>query len=237
MSNLGQIKSLIRVKISQTDTTNTDFTDQELTGFVNEGQRFLGALVKKPIDHVEIQVQQDYPAYTLPNDTILLNTAYFGDVSINGDVRPLTITTEEALKEANPNWMDETTNSQGRPTRIVLIDRVTVLISPRPNAAEGASGKKLHIGYVYQPAILTNDSDTPDLPIVYHDLLADYGHYMCCLSKLNKPELATAILSQMMDKAKKLEPLIIKETNSFGFSWGGGFDPNDDNGSGLRFSF
>lgn len=230
MSNLGQIRSLSRVKISQTDENNTDFSNTELNGFANEGVRFLGALVKKPIDHVEIQVQQDYPAYTLPSDAILLNTAYFGDLSIQGDVRPLTIITEEGLKEVRPSWLDDNISSQGRPAYIVLIDRVTVLINPRPNAAEGAGGKKLHIGYIYQPGILTNDSDTPDLPIVYHDLIADYIHYMCCLSKLNKPDLATQLLSQLIDKAKKLEPLIIKESTSFGFTWGHSIDPNYDEG-------
>lgn len=234
MSNLGQIISLGRVKISQTDTTNTDFSNTELTGFANEGVRFLGALVKKPIDHVEIQVQQDYAAYTLPSDAILLNTAYFGDVNVQGDVRPLSIVSEEALKEVRPNWMDQSVSSQGRPTRIVLIDRVTVLIDPRPNALESVGGKKLHIGYVYQPGILNLDSDTPDLPIVYHDLIADYIQYMACLSKLNKPDLATAVLGQMADKAKKLEPLILKESTSFGFSWGSTIDPNNDTDIGIR---
>lgn len=218
-----------RVKISQTDITNTDFSPTELNGFANEGQRFLGALVKKPIDHVEIQVQQATPAYTLPTDAILLNTAYFGDVSSQGDVRPLSIVTEEALKEVRPSWMDESASAQDRPTRIVLIDRATVLINPTPNALESASGKKLHIGYVYQPTNMANDSDNPDLPIVYHDLIADYIQYMAYLSKLNKPELATALFKAMSDKAKALEPLIIKEANTFGFSWGGGIDPNNDN--------
>lgn len=232
MANLGQIRALGRVKISQIDENNTDFTNDELNGFANEGQRFLGALVKKPIDHVEIQVQRAVPAYTLPTDAILLNTAYFGDVSSQGDVRPLSIITEEALKEVRPSWMDEHSSSQDRPSRIVLIDRTTVLINPTPNAAESASGKKLHIGYVYQPSNMANDSDSPDLPIVYHDLIADYIQYMAYLSKLNKPELATALFEQMSAKAKKLEPLIVKEATSFGFSWGGGIDPNNDS-SGL----
>ena len=233
MSNLGQIRNLTRVKISQTDETNTDFTNADLNGFINEGQRFLGAIVKKPIDHVEIQVQQDYPAYTLPNDAILLNTVYFGDTTISGDVKPLQILTEEALKEINPSWMDENTTSQARPLRIVLLDRTTVLINPRPNSAESVSGKKLRIGYVYQPANMANDSDNPDLPIVYHDLIAEYAHVQCLFSKLKQPDVATALLGTMIDKAKKLEPLIVKEANDFGFSWGGSINPNEDSGSGA----
>lgn len=228
MSNLGQIRSLTRIYISQVDTGNTDFSDDTLNGFINEGQRFLGALVKKPIDHVTVQAQEDYPAYTLPNDAILLNTAYFGNDSIGGDVRPLSIITEEALKEVSPNWLDSTASSQGRPMRIILLDRRTVLVNPRPNAAESLTGKKIFIGYVYQPSNLVNDSDTPDLPIVYHDLMSQYAQQMCLFSKLNNPVLGAAILQQVIEKAKKLEPLIIKESNSLGFSWGQGLNPNLD---------
>jgi len=228
MSTLSQIRGLIRTYISQSDTSNTDFTDSDLNGFANEGQRFLGALVKKPIDHVEIQVEQDVPAYTLPVDAILINTAYFGDANKTGDVLPLTVVTEEGLKEVVPNWLDETTKTQNRPTRIILLDMRTVLINPRPNAAESASGKLLMISYVFQPSNMTNDSDTPTLPVVYHDLIAKYGAHLCYMSKLNKPDLGAALLSQVIDLAKKLEPLIVKEVNSLGFSWGGGFDPNSD---------
>ena len=228
MATLSQIRSLVRQKISQTDETNTDFTNDELNGFINEGQRFLGVIVKKPIDHIEIQVQQDYPAYTLPPDAILLATAYFGDVSIQRDVLPLKIMTEEALKEVNPQWMDENASSQGRPTRIILLDRRTVFINPRPNSDQGVSGKKLRLGYVYQPANMANDSDAPDIPLVYHDLISEYATQMCFFGKLKDPVLGNAILTQVLAKAKKLEPLIAKESISFGFSWGYSLDPNDE---------
>ena len=228
MATLSQIRNLARIKISQTDSANSDFTDSELNGFINESQRFLGALVKKPIDHVEVQVQQGYPAYTLPSDAILLNTAYFGDTSIQNDSRALEIMTEEALKAINPSWQDESSSSQGRPSIVVLIDRRTVLLYPTPDSLESVSGKKLSLGYVYQPANMTNDSDSPDIPIVYHDLLAEYSQYMCCFSKLKTPEIGTALLNEIIAKAKKLEPLIIKESNSFGFSWGNSINPNFD---------
>lgn len=228
MATLSQLRDLVRVYISETDAANSNFTNPELNGFINEGIRYLGALVKKPIDHVEIQVQQDFPAYTLPNDAILLNTVYFGDSNVNGDVLPLTILTEEGLKEVVPSWMDETSNTQGRPTRIILLDRRTVLINPRPNSTHSASGKTLRIGYVYQPGSISSDSDSPDLPVVYHDLSAKYGAHLCFMTKLNKSDIGTGLLKQVIDQAKQLEPLIIKEATSFGFTWGGGLNPNSD---------
>lgn len=228
MASLSQIRSLTRTYISQTDTTNTDFSDDTLNGFINEGVRFLGAIVKKPIDHVDVQVEVNTPAYTLPTDAVLLLTAYFGDASSRGDVIPLQIVTEEALRAVYPNWLDETSNTSGRPRYATLIDMSTVLITPKPNTAESATGKKLSLGYVYQPTVLANDSDTPQLPVVYHDLVSQYASQMCYFSKLNKPELGAAILNQVVEKAKKLEDLIVKDVQSFGFSWGYGIDPNED---------
>lgn len=184
-------------------------------------------MVKKPIDHIEFQLETK-PAYTLPSDAVILLTAYFGDVSIKGDVRPLKIIPEEALREIFPSWLDENSGSRGVPQYVTLIDRTTVLVTPTPDANASASGKKLHIGYCYQPAILTSDSDSIDLPIVYHDLVSQYAAHLCWLTKLAKPEIGIALIGQMMEKAKKLEELIVKDSVSFGFSWGGFLNIEND---------
>ena len=134
MSTLSQIRSLVRVNISQTDETNTDFTNTELNGFINEGVRFLGALVKQPRDHVYVQTEDNKSSYTLPSDAILLLTAYFGDKTKSGDVRPMEIIPEEALKEKMPNWLDESGVNNGRPYYAVLMGKRTVLVAPTPNA-------------------------------------------------------------------------------------------------------
>lgn len=228
MATRSQIRNLGRVYISQTDTSNTDFSDSDLNGFIDEGIRFLGALVKKPIDHVSIQATDDTALYTLPSDAVILLTAYFGDRTIQGDVKPIQIIPEEELKSSYPSWLDQTSSSKGTPQYLTLLDRRTVMLTPRPNAAESATGKKLHIGYCYQPAALGSDSDSPDLPIVYHDLVSQYIAYMCYMSKLNKPELGTQILSQIIDKAAKLEDLIVKDSQNAGFFWGSAIDPNYD---------
>jgi hypothetical protein len=229
MSTLQQIRNLSRIYISQTDENNSDFTNNELNGFVNESVRFLAALVKKPTDIVSWQAEEGKPAYILPDDFILMRTAYFGDTSLAGDTTSLFQTTEEALKEENPGWMEETTSSRGKPRKIILLNRTTILVYPTPNAANSASGKKIHVNYVYAPAILGNDSDEPDLPIVYHDLVSKYTAHMCFMSKLNKPDLGTALLDEVISLAKKFENLIVKDSEgSFGFSWGGAIQVDDD---------
>ena len=233
MSTLSQLRSLVRQFISQTDTANTDFTDSELNGYLNMGTRFLGALVKHPRDLIEIQAEQGKAAYQLPTDAIIIRTAYFGTVS-DGDAIPLSVLTEEALKEVVPRWLSESATDQGRPSRMILLDRNTILVNPTPSADESVTGKKIRLGYVYQPATLSSDADEPDLPIVYHDLIPEYANHLCCMGKLKEYEKGVSILQTVLEKAKKLENLIIKDTEAgFGFSWGGGLNPDDDGIGGL----
>ena len=227
--NLGQARDLVRIFISQTDTTNTDFTDAELNGFINVGIRFLGALVKHPRDMIEIQAEAGKSSYQLPADAVIIRTAYFGDVSAQGDVRPLFVMTEEALKEQVPSWLSQDTVDYGRPQRIILLDQNTILIIPTPGSDEAASGKKIRLGYVYQPSELSTDISVIDLPIVYHDFVPEYANYLCCMGKLKEYEKGVSILETVINKAKKLENLVIKDTEAgFGFFWGGGFNPNID---------
>ena len=229
MSTLNQINTLTRIYISQTDSANSDFTDNELTGFANEGIRFLAGLVKKPSDIVSWQAEAGKAAYQLPDDFIIMKTSYFGDTTLAGDTTTLIQTTEEALKEENPGWMEETVSSRGKPRKIILLDRTTILVYPTPDAANSVSGKKIHINYVYQPAPLVNNSDEADLPLVYHDLISKYSAHMCYMSKLNKPELGQALLQEVIDLAKKFESLIIKDSEgSFGWTWGGSIQVDDD---------
>ena len=80
-----------------------------MNGFSNEAVRFLAPLIKWPRDFVEVVAQEGKPAYPLPSDTILIRTAYFGNVTLGGDRKPLDILTEEALAAVAPNWQEETT--------------------------------------------------------------------------------------------------------------------------------
>jgi len=190
--------------------------------------RFLGKLVKYPRDMIEWQVEEGKPSYTLPADSIIIRTAYFGNKSIGGDVLPLQIMPEEALKAINPSWLSEDTSSRGRPSKIILLDKSTVLINPTPDSSESVSGKKLQVGYVYEPADMAADSDIPDIPLAYHDFIAEYAFHLCLAGKLNLYEKAVSVLNTVVDKAKKFESLIVKDTEGgLGFYWGSGINAGE----------
>lgn len=229
MANRLDTRTLIRQAISQTDITAGDFSETELNGFIDISVRHLGALVKKPIKRTSFQVTVDTATYaiaTVASDLILPTKAYFGNTGTPGDVRSLRIVPEEELAELNPAWLDADSTSQGRPAYLVR-DGANILIHPRPNTLESVTGKKVYLSYVYQPAALTDDVTALDLPIVYHDLVAKYAEHFCYLGKLNNHEKGLAIKAQVIIDAKKLEPTIIKESESPGFHWGMSVDPEE----------
>ena len=228
MATLNQLLTRVRSDIAQSTESTSDFTDTELKGFINEGARYIGATVKKPTDHVEIQVELDKEAYTLPSDAIILIDAYFGDNSISNDVRPLEILTEEALKAVHPGWLDRTTNSQGRPTRLILLDAQTVVLDPRPDSTSSASGKKLILNYCFQPTDMSSDADVSRVPIIFHDLISKYAVAQCYMSaKINKPDVGLALFNSLEGMSKKIESLATREQLNAGFYWGTSVDDTD----------
>ena len=228
MSTLSQLRTSVRSDIAQSDSATSDFSDSEINGFINQGQREIGAWVKKPTDHIEIQVEDNKEAYTLPSDAILLIDAYFGNNSIANDVIPLEILTEEALKAVNPVWLDKTTSSQGRPSRLILLDSQTVVLDPRPDTLSSASGKKLVLNYCFQPTDLSGDSDVSQVPIIFHDLIAKFAVSQCYMSaKMNKPDVGLALYKTLENRSKKIESLATREQLNAGFYWGSTIDEDD----------
>lgn len=234
MATLSETRTLIRQAIAQPAETGSDFTDAELNGFVDQGVRFLGALVKKPIKRTSFQVSSNTATYAIATyapDLILPTKAYFGDTSIRGDILPLRIIPEEALAEVDPSWLDAETSSQDRPQYLIR-DGANLLIHPRPTTAEAATGKKVHLSYVYQPADSTESAEM-DLPIVFHDLVKDYAVHLCYMGKLNNKEQGLAVKLQVEKDAKRLETLAIKDSEATGFFWGTSIDPDTETGAFL----
>ena len=230
MATRSAIRSLVRTYISQTDTGNTDFTDSDLNGFIDEAVRKLAAIVKKPTKRTSFQVTDGTATYAIATyaaDLILPTKAYFGNPAIGRDVKPLRIIPEESLAELNPSWLETTSDSKGRPEYLIK-DGTDLRIHPRPDATEGASGKLVYLTFVYQPAAIASDSAEPDMPLVYHDLVSIYAAHLCWGTKLNNVEKADYYLNLVYAQAKKYEELIVKESVSFGFTWGNTLDPDDD---------
>ena len=220
--NLGQLRTKTYALIDEVEGGDTHFTDASvITGYLNEAAEFSAVFIEYPRDLVSVQAEEGKPSYPNPSDNLLLRTAYFGDRSVLGDVKPLKIVSEETLKTIYPSWLDQHSSSRSdRPEYLIQLDRLTITIIPTPNAVGAASGKKIHLNYNYVPTAMSIDTDTPDVPIPYHNLLPLYAAHLCYLGRLNNEKAAAVFIKSFMDKIKLLKSAVTKETKeSQGFSW------------------
>ena len=236
MATRAALRTTARDLIQQTDEANTDFTNSELNAYIDEGVKFLATIVKWPRDKIDVQAVDGTGAYTLPTDAILIWNCYFGDVSVSGDVVPLDVMSEAELAVINPSWLDEHANAKGTPKRIILLDRTTIFIEPRPDADSSVSGKKIILTYVYSPATLGNDTAEPDLPLTFHDLVPIFVKHKCYSGKLKDSVLANAAMREVIEKAKVLDPIVTREHELQSMYWGTREDLEGDLDGGIVFT-
>lgn len=234
---LAQLRAKVYALLRE-DSTNTHFADTTvIDGFLNEGSEFSAVFIEYPRAIVSVQAGNNTGSYSNPSDNLLVRTAYFGDASIAGDIRPLKIVSEETLREFYPSWLDQSVSgTSDRPEYLIQIDRRTVHVFPRPNATGAATGKKVWLNYNYVPAAMTNDSDVPDLPVPYHNLLPLYALHLAYIALQNVP-LAKEMYTEFMDKVQRIKSAVTKETKEgLSFSWGTDIDVDMSGGMGIKFT-
>lgn len=211
MATLSAIRTQLRTLMNETDANNSHFTNTELDEYINQAQTFLAAFIEYPRQFWTQQVTDGTADYLLPSDMVCIITAYFGDTSTAGDIRPLSVISEETLKSLHPDWLDATTSSKGRPRFLIVKTRTTITLYPRPDTDESASGKKIHLNYVYRPASMSSDSDSPTLPLPYHDLLQFYAAHLAYL-RLQIEAMAGKMLGIFSEKVKAIQQEVTRET-------------------------
>lgn len=233
---LGQLRTKFYNLIDETEGGDTHFTDATVvTGYLNEGAEFLAVFIEYPRDLVSVQAEEGKGSYANPEDNLLLRTAYFGNESIRGDIRPIKIVTEETLKTIYPSWLDAHADSRAdRPEYLIQLDRSTVHVYPTPNAVGAASGKKIWLNYNYVPTAMTTDGQTPDIPVPYHNLLPFYAAHLAYTGRLNNDVKAAYMFKQFMEKVNMLRSAVTKESkDGLSFSWGYGDIDLDGGGGGV----
>ena len=212
MSNRSQIRDAVRVLIDQTDPNNSRFTDDELNTLIDSAIGFVSASIAQPRDIISVVTQKSIGAYNLPTDNLFIKQAWFGDITKQGDTRELDVVSQKALSVLFPNWMETNTVSDGRPSYLIVLDKRSVYIFPRPSEPE--AGKRLILSYVYLPAPLETDLEVPDIPVPYHHLIEHYTAHLCFLGKLEKPDIARELLREYADKLKLIEDPTTQETEA-----------------------
>lgn len=216
MLTLSDIRTQFYALIDQSPT-NSKFTPTQANELINQAIRYIAVRTTWPRKMYSVQAVEDQENYTLPTDNMLILNAWFGNVSVRRDVRPIDLLTVETLDEINPFWMDETSDTQGRPTRVILRERTVAIIDPRPNAEESATGKKLHLQYIYEPATLSSDSANPDIGTAFHDHIHVYAAHLAYLGKLANPKMANDLLKLVNVKVDEIKPVTTKDVERMGW--------------------
>jgi hypothetical protein len=215
MSNLLQLRNQFDSRIAQNATSGqSDFTTDEKNSLANEAIRFISTRAEYPRDIVYITIEAGKPVYTLPTDTLNIILAYLANSS-NQDQKVLRVYTEKELVEKRPNWMDE--SNTGEPDILMLLNRTQVFLSPTPDNA--TNGKKLLLSYTYYPATLVSDTETPDLPLGFHDLIPIYMAHSAYSGKLLNPAQANNLYTEFETKFKILNTPVTREKDQNSFFW------------------
>lgn len=222
-----QIRTQVRADLDQIDSANSKLLDSELNEYIDQAVNYSAIQIEYPRDQIQVQVESNVRAYTLPSDAVLIRLAYFGDVNTKNDIVPLQIISEETLRELYPSWLDETTTNNNRPLYLIVLDRNTVAIHPKPNTVHGAAGKNLILEYIYSPASLSSDSSIPDLPVPFHSLLHFYAAHLAYV-RLNNSDMSIKLFQVYQAKIKELKTAVTKETTE-GLFFQFGYDLGLDN--------
>lgn len=211
----GQVYTLLRET-----SGDSHFTDTEINDFIDQTQTFIANLIEYPRKETSTQVSEGNGSITLPSDNLHVIHAYFGDSAKVDDLTPLTLVNEDTIKLIYPAWKDQTSSSKGRPAYFFQIDKTTGYLFPRASADESATGKKYYLIYVYNPAAISGDSSSPDLPTSYHDIMKFYVLHLCYLN-LGKSDLALAMLSNFLKHHELVKfQATVEIAGAFKFQWG-----------------
>jgi hypothetical protein len=160
---------ITRVRRKFGDESAVQVTDADLIRWINDGQRQIvlknETLLEKTSVADSIVNQQEY---TLPADLLILKFVQYreSDTSAYKRLRGMTITD---FNEHIDGWADGGV-AEGVP-QIYTLHMGKIICYPTPGSAITAAFK---IYYNRAPVDVTLTSDTPDLPLLYHDTLVSY---------------------------------------------------------------
>ena len=172
MSSLATLRTSVRRYINETDTSNTNFQDSELTDYLNQATLFLGTQMEWPIQTDIATGAAGQALYQLPSDFIELLDIYWNQTK-------LPLLDRSDLGEISPSWQQDPV---GTPRIAYRFDQGTIGLYNTPDALQqlnGVASYHLQITYIAMPPTLVNDSDIPDLQNAYQMCLPFYAAFIC----------------------------------------------------------
>lgn len=166
---LAQIVADVRQHIGQPTESNSNYTDDQLTIWINDAYRQI--VVK--IRHLPITTRN----YTVSAQAVTLNSATITvDIAKllnpdSGDYEQLNIISLEQLIAMDPDFESTTAEI---PRYLVRTGVFTASLYPQPKASVIAQTTPLRTYGLELPTELSADGDTPDLPGNLHDIISHW---------------------------------------------------------------
>ena len=170
MASLASLILATRRYINEQDSTNSHFSDQEITDYLNQAVMFLGTQMEWPEQVDTAQATPNQALYQLPNDFIELTDVYFN--SLNPIHLP--ILERADLGNISPAWQ---TDPPSTPRIAYRFNRNTIGLYPVPDNLQ--TDYTIQIQYIYMPATLVNLTDVPDLHTAFQMCLPFYAAFLC----------------------------------------------------------
>ncbi len=169
--NLGELITDVRQTIGQTDESNSNFTDAQLTTWINDGYI---ELVRR-LQHLPLRSRD----YTESGGTVTLNSNIM-EVKIarflkqpESEYYELEVISFPELIQVDPDYENATT---GQPRYLVrTAGKEDCILYPAPDSDN--SGSTVRVMALEAPSEMSGDSDTPDLPPETHRLLANFAAF------------------------------------------------------------
>lgn len=201
-----------RLIIGQTDASNSDFMQAQLTAWANEFYR--NACVKLESVPITSRAYTTAASITLNANTVKVNRAKW-KAQPQDDWVELEIHDLDDLFRRDSNWEDAVT---GVPDWLVRTGTFVAIPYPPPNTANNNQASGLKTYGLELPTALSADGDTPDLPANIHDLFPNYIAYKAYL-RLGMSDKATEQLVLCNGGLKAQRNVSTQFSDSKGWTW------------------
>lgn len=159
--------------LGEPDSSNSRFSDGQLTTWANLAY---DAVLAEDIDIPITERSYSTPAGSSPTITLNANTIKVNRAKIY--VRPANFWQELEVKDldwlikADPDWENA---DVGIPTHLVRMGTFSARLYPPPDSSIQSQATSLKTYGLEKPTALSASTDTPDLPVIAHNL---FPHYM-----------------------------------------------------------
>ena len=170
---LQQIIDSCRQIIDQTDSSNSHFTDAQLTIYINEGYRFV--TIRIPDVSITSRTYTTANTITLNSGTVQIDIAKFLSQPSNQWIELEVIDLQDLLR-LSPDWENE---DAGIPKYCVRVGAFSVQMHPPLDSDNLSQADGFKTYGLELPADLSATTDTTVLPHHLDDILAHWAAYRC----------------------------------------------------------